>query len=41
MKLMLILLVCISLIRPENHMEIWHTWNDGQVAITEEVDNVL
>lgn len=35
MKLILILLVCISLIRPENHMEIWHTWNDGQVAIEE------
>ncbi len=35
MKPILILLVCISLIRPENHVEIWHTWND--TAIAEEV----
>ncbi len=38
MKALLILLVCISLIRPENHMEIWHTWTDTQTAITEEVE---
>lgn len=37
MKMILILLVCLSLFRPENHMEIWHAWADTQTAITEEV----
>lgn len=32
--MILILLVCLSLVRPENHMEIWHTWNE-QTAIAE------
>ena len=36
MKAVLILLVCLSLVRPENHMEIWHTWYE-QTAIAEEV----
>ena len=36
MKAVLILLVCLSLVRPENHMEIWHTWHE-QTAIAEEV----
>lgn len=35
MKMILILLVCLSLVRPENHMEIWHTWYE-QTAIAEE-----
>lgn len=38
MKALLILLVCISLFRPENHMEIWHTWADTQTAFMEEVE---
>lgn len=37
-KTILILLVCLSLIRTENHMEIWHTWSDTQTAISIEED---
>lgn len=37
MKTMLILLVAVSLLRPGHAEEIWHTWTDAGVAITEEV----
>ena len=36
MKAILIALVFLALMRPENHMEIWHTWYE-QTAIAEEV----
>lgn len=37
MKAILILLVVVSILRPGHAEEIWHTWNDAQVAFTEEV----
>lgn len=37
MRIILISLVVVSLLRPGHAEEIWHTWNDGQVAYTEEV----
>lgn len=37
MKAILIALVLLAIIWPENRIEIWHTWSDGQVAILEEV----
>ena len=36
MKAILITLVLLAMLWPENHMEIWHTWSE-QTAITEEV----
>lgn len=41
MKAILILLVCLSLIRPENQMEIWHTWSDTQTAFSTEEEHYV